>query len=87
MADCLKEKEMRKMVEDKKSKWNKMTSRILQVSLGTDNVFNTVYINNESKEESSYISQFTDEAKLLRKTSNPKDWKVTEWFQQHTPMQ
>ena len=35
------------------------------ITFGTDNVFNTVYVNDMTEGVSSYISFFADDAKLL----------------------
>ena len=41
-----------------------------------------VYVNDITKWVSSYISLFTDDAKLLKKKRSHKDWGVTERHEQ-----
>ena len=73
MEDYLKGREMRTVVKDEKSEWSEVKCRIPQGSVLAPIMF-LIYVNDMTKGVSSYISLFADDAKLLRKIGNHKDF-------------
>ena len=86
MEDYLKGREMRTVVKNEKSEWREVKSGVPQGSVLSPIMF-LVYVNDMTERVNSYISLFSDDAKLLRKIRNHKDCeelhndinKVYEW--------
>ncbi len=72
MKDYLSGREMRTVVKDEKSEWRDVTSGVPQGSVLAPIMF-LIYINDMTEGINSYMSLFTDDAKLMREIKNQKD--------------
>ena len=69
MENYLKGREVRTVVKDEKSEWREVKSGVPHLTP----ILFLVYVNYMTEGVSSYISLFTDYAKLLRKIRNQKN--------------
>ena len=72
MGDYLKGSEMRTVVKNEESEWREIKNGVLHGSVLAPIMF-LIYVNDMTEGVSSYISLFTDDAKLLRKIRNHKN--------------
>ena len=74
MEDFLSNREMRTVIKDQKSEWCSVKSGVSQGSVLSPVMF-LVYVNYMTEGVNSYMSLFSDDAKLLRKIENKENCK------------
>ncbi len=86
MTDFLTNREMRTVIKGTKSNWRTVISGVTQGSVLAPIMF-TVYVNDMTEGEESYMNLFADDATIIRKVTNEEDCnalnqdliKINEW--------